>query len=139
MGHRALLPDFSSILVIYGFSLHLSHFSNNRSGGWGASNKHCALKKLPLVRGTPEGCPSMRRQSGQMAQKWTNSAKMDKFTQKWTNSRKNGQIDQFRTNQSFLCPDFPSLVRICANLSIFPQVHIRAEVSTFKKHPWKET
>ena len=52
MGHRALLPDFSSILVIYGFSLHLSHFSNNRSGGWGASNKHCALKKLPH-RGTP--------------------------------------------------------------------------------------
>ena len=59
MGHRALLPDFSSILVIYGFSLHLSHFSNNRSGGWGASNKHCALKMLPH-RGTPGLNPPLR-------------------------------------------------------------------------------
>ena len=54
MRNQAVKPDVPSMLVIYGFSLHLSHFSNNRSGGWGASNKHCALKKLPLVRGTPD-------------------------------------------------------------------------------------
>ena len=38
------------MLVIYGFSLHLSHFSNNRSGGWGASNKHSLLSITPLNR-----------------------------------------------------------------------------------------
>ena len=53
MRNQAVKPDVPSMLVIYGFSLHLSHFSNNRSGGWGASNKHCALKMLPH-RSTPD-------------------------------------------------------------------------------------
>ena len=43
------------------------------------------LLQHKILEVEPEGCPSMRRQSGQMAQKWTNSAKMDKLTQKRTN------------------------------------------------------
>ena len=50
MRNQAVKPNVPSMLVIYGFSLHLSHFSNNRSGGWGASNKHSLLSITPLNR-----------------------------------------------------------------------------------------
>ena len=52
MRNQAVKPDVPSILVIYGISLHLSNFSNSRSGGWGASNKHSLLSIPPLNRYT---------------------------------------------------------------------------------------
>ena len=54
MRNQAVKPDVPSILVIYGFSLPLSNFSNNWSGGWEASNKHSLLSIPPLNRYTPD-------------------------------------------------------------------------------------
>ena len=70
----------------------------------------------------------MRRKFGQIPEIRTNTANPDKLTQIRTNERKNGQIPQIQTNQSFPCLDSRSLVRICANLSIFRSTSIMAEV-----------
>ena len=74
--------------------------------------------------------------------KW---CKNGQIPQKWTNSRKNGQIhakmDKLINSRQIKV----SFVRISAPLSGFAQIcpffpsSIRAEVSTFKKYPWKET
>ena len=68
----------------------------------------------------------------------TNGAKMDKF-------RKNGQIHAEMDKLINSGQIKVSFVRISAPLSGFAQIcpffppSIGAEVSTFKKHPWKET
>jgi hypothetical protein len=79
------------MLVIYGFSLHLSHFSNNRSGGWGASNKHSLLSITPLNRihswgGAQYSVQSYHRSSTNHPHgynSWSKSARSLKYPPHW--------------------------------------------------------